>query len=80
MTLYDLMAITVADCPHCHAKSGTKCANNSGKQSGSVHWQRKQAVQMWRKQGNEQLYKLWRRDCIETIKRINEPEYGTSCC
>jgi hypothetical protein len=80
MTVYDLMAITIADCPCCDAKIGEGCVNNSGKVSNCVHWQRKQAVQEWRKADHQGLYKKFRREIVERLELLKTPEYGMEGC
>ena len=80
MNAYDTMAIVIADCPTCNAPAGEECINNSGNRSRSTHWQRKQAVQEWRKADHQELYRQFRREVLDRIAMIGSPEYGMSGC
>jgi hypothetical protein len=80
MNIYDAMAIVFGDCPACSAKTGEECMNRSGRRSSSTHWQRKAAVQEWRKADHQALYKEFRRAALEWLLRMEQPEYGLSGC
>lgn len=80
MNVYDMMAIVFGDCPACSAKACEECVNRSGRRSGSTHWQRKAAVQDWRKADHGKLYKQFRMEAIAHFERLHAPEYGLSGC
>lgn len=78
MTLYDIMAVVIADCDVCGAKAGDLCRQNSNKLTKCVHWQRKAAVQRWRKADHQELYRRFRREVLDSLQI--EPEYGLESC
>jgi hypothetical protein len=80
VNIYDAMAIVFGDCPACEAKAGEECMNRSGRRSGGTHWQRKAAVQEWRKADHQKLYQQFRLSAIEWLGRKEQPEYGLSGC
>jgi hypothetical protein len=80
VTVYDLMAITIADCETCGVEIGRKCINSNGRESQSVHWRRKLAVQEWRKADHKTLYLKFRREIVERLELLKTPEYGMEGC
>lgn len=80
MNIYDMMAIVFGPC-HCGAKAGEECMNRFGRRSGSTHWQRKAAVQEWRRADHQGLYKQFRLEALRMVELREVPqEYGLSEC
>jgi len=80
VNVYDMMAIVFGDCPACSAKAGEECMNRRGRRSSGTHWQRKAAVQDWRRADHQKLYKQFRSEAIAQFERRQTPEYGLSGC
>ena len=79
-TIYDLMAVVMFACPHCHAPEGEQCHNTRGRRSWGCHWQRRDAVQQWRKADHQELYKRFRDECLRRLDVMRTPEHGTGGC
>jgi hypothetical protein len=69
-SVYDIAAVKVVGCPHCNQPVGRLCLNNSGRETNCCHFRRKEALQQWRKQGNDDKYRML----------IKGEEYGSSEC
>jgi len=73
-SVYDIMAVRVADCETCGAQVGHRCRNSNRRESMGTHWRRKDAVQRWKNNGHRKEYK----DMMAALKL--GPEYGLSGC